>query len=629
MKRILYILAGLFLIAACEKEPIEQKEGNNYTLDEVVKCNAVEDDINSFLFDMTLKGQGYTISMSFKNHIEALPEGEYKVSNDLSAERNCTLTLNDGKSDKNITHGKVKFAANNGLYTINVDLVVGAGAKYSFVYEGPINLDTDINPYKDVTLTKVVRSVASPYEDGSFRLDLVLSDDTYDVSVSLNYPEAVLPTGEYTASADLNSMSNCILSLNDGQTDHQILHGGIKITADNGRYIINIDAVANVTAKYALTYEGEVTFDIDFTPSTYSVLAIEANITTWNQNWQEEIIQGVSKYTILVLDSKDNTVASLELVSEPGKTISELVGEYNIGTDNVPGTLKAGANSWGSISGSYFYDNNTQTFITKGKVSITKMTDNDGIVYYSISGNELTSKNGSLDIKYVKEDQFHGTVIRNNVISSKKMNKSMKYSIYLPAGYEEGDTYPILYLLHGYGDENNAWLDKGNLMLTARSYEKNGGNPMIVVCPDGLTDFYVGRWENYMYEELMPEIENNYKFSGKRAVAGLSMGGYGSIYYWSKYPEMYCYAYAMSPAVDVNGTSQILAGKDKNSLPKLTIETGIQDQTTSLTSITELHDYLVTEGIEHEFITRDGSHDWTFWQVCLPKALAKCGESFE
>lgn len=629
MKKFLYLLASIILIAACGKEPVEQTGQNVYTLDEVVNCKAVEDDINSFLIDLSLQGQGYNVSMAFKNNIEALPEGEYTVSSDLSSEKNCKLTLNDGKSDKEITHGKVRFALNNNVYTINIDLIIGAGAKYSFVYEGPITLASEVTPYKDVTLTKVISSVATPYEDGTFKLDLALSNETYNVTISLNYPEAILPTGEYTAASAINSMSECLLSLNDGQTNHQIQHGSVNISSDNGKYTINIDAIVDVKAKYALTYTGEIAFSINFEPSANTLIVKEANITTWNQNWQEVVIEGVSKYTVLVIDPKDNAVASIELVNEPGKTISELVGEYTIGTDNVPGTLNAGANSWGSITGSYFYENNTQTFITKGKIAITKMIDNDGTAYYSISGKEITAKNGSLNIRYVKEDQFQGTVIRNLTISSKKMNKTMKYSVYLPAEYEKGSSYPILYLLHGYGDENNAWLDKGNLMMTARSYEKNGGNPMIVICPDGLTEFYQGRWENYMYDELMPKVETDYKFNGKRAVAGLSMGGYGSIYYWSKYPEMYSYAYAMSPAVNVGGTAQILVGKDKNSLPPLTIETGIQDQTTSLASITEFHDYLVTEGIEHEFITRDGSHDWTFWQVCLPKALNKCGEAFE
>ena len=250
MKKFLYLLASIILIAACGKEPVEQTGQNVYTLDEVVNCKAVEDDINSFLIDLSLQGQGYNVSMSFKNNIEALPEGEYTVSSDLSSEKNCKLTLNDGKSDKEITHGKVRFALNNGVYTINIDLIVGAGAKYSFVYEGPITLASEVTPYKDVTLTKVISSVATPYEDGTFKLDLALSNETYKVTISLNYPEAILPTGEYTAASAINSMSECLLSLNDGQTNHQIQHGSVNISSDNGKYTINIDAIVDVKAKY-------------------------------------------------------------------------------------------------------------------------------------------------------------------------------------------------------------------------------------------------------------------------------------------------------------------------------------------------------------------------------------------
>ena len=629
MKRLFSLFLIILTFFSCEKGPEQKTQDRNYILDEITRSVITEDDIDSYLIDLALKGQGYNVSIIFGSNVAEIRDGEYKIGAAPSTSGTCKLTLNDGKSDKEITHGTVKVNRNNDIYTISIDIIVGVSAKYSFTYEGNIAFESEITPYKNVTLTGVANCIAVP-ENSSFRLELSLEGNGCSVSLTLNNGAAVLPEGRFAASQDYNTRGNCKLILNNGKDNYEISNGEVDIESKNGIYTIKIDAIVSVKEKYSLVYEGNIEFDIDFTPSANSVLAMEANITTYNQYWQEEIVEGVSKYTVLVIDPSDKAVASLELVSEPGKTLAELVGEYTIGTENVPGTLKAGANSWGTISGSYYYDeNNIQTFITKGTIAITNMTDNDGIAYYSISGSNLTSKNGSLDIKFVKKDQLAGTVIRNSVISSKKMNKSMKYSLYLPAGYEEGTSYPILYLLHGYGDENNAWLDKGNLMMTARSYEKNGGNPMIVVCPDGLTEFYQGRWENYMYEELMPEVESKYKFNGKRAVAGLSMGGYGSLYYWCKYSDMYCYAYAMSPAVDVNGTAKLLVGKDKSTLPSLTIETGIQDQTTSLTSITEFHNYLVSEDIEHEFITRDGSHDWKFWQECLPKALNKCGESFE
>lgn len=634
MKRLFCIFSLLVFAFACEKGPEQKSENQIFVLNEVANSTIVEDDIDSFLLNLSLKGEGYTLSLELKNNAAELPICELAANSGSGEIGNCKLTLNDGKADKEVTSGKVNIAADNDIYTININVIVGVSAKYSFVYEGTIAFETEIAPYQDIVLTEVESSVATPYDNGTFRLDLSLKGNGFKASVSLDNPSAVLPEGTFAAVSQISERNHCKLVLNNGTKDHEIVHGSVNISADNGVYTIVIDAVAGVSEKYALKYEGEVAFDIDFVPSPYTLMALESNITTWEQNnygsYSEVVLSGISKYTILVIDSSDNTVASLELVSEPGKTLQELKGEYTAGSTNDPGTLFKGANSWGSISGSYFYDEqNTQALITKGSVVITSMKDNDGKEYYSLTGNEITSKNASLSLKYVQVEEFQGTVIRNSVISSKKMNKSMKYSMYLPAGYEEGVSYPILYLLHGYGDENNAWLDKGRLFLTAREYEKNGGNPMIVVCPDGLTDFYQGRWENYMYEELMPEVESKYKFNGKRAVAGLSMGGYGSLYYWCKYSDMYRYAYAMSPAVDVNGTARLLVGKDKETLPPLTIETGIQDQTTSLTSITEFHDYLVTENIEHEFITRDGSHDWSFWQVCLPKAMNKCGEAFE
>lgn len=609
-----------------------EQDQNDNVLNQVVKSVVSEDEVNSYTIDLSLKGQKYNVSISLKNNEATLPSGEFTVAADLGAARNCLLTLSDEKGEKSVTHGKVNIASENGIYTINIDLVIGASAKYSLIYQGEIVLDSEVVPYKDITLTEVTSAVATPMDNGSFQLDLSLKSEGYTASLSINSPYSSLPDGQYVAASNLEAFGNCRLSINDGQKTQDINHGNVTIESKNGKYIVSIDAIVSTSEKYLMSFEGNIDFEIDFEPSPYTIITKESNITTWEANswgsYSEVVIDGVSKYTLLVINSQDNTIASFELVSEPGKTLSELTGEYTVGSDNEPGILFKGANSWGSISGSYFYDDqNAQSLITKGSLTIRCMKDKEGKEYYSFTGNEITSKNTSLNIKYVAVEPFQGTVIRNKVISSKKMNKSMKYSLYLPAGYEEGDSYPILYLLHGYGDENNAWLDKGNLMMTARSYEKNGGNPMIVVCPDGLTDFYQGRWENYMYEELMPEIENNYKFNGKRAVAGLSMGGYGSIYYWSKYSDMYCYAYAMSPAVNVSGTAQILVGKDKSSLPGLTIETGIQDQTTSLTSITEFHDYLVSEDIKHEFITRDGSHDWTFWQVCLPKALDKCGEA--
>ena len=490
--------------------------------------------------------------------------------------------------------------------------------------------ETDIQPEEKIyILDQVLESVATPNDDGTYHLDLSLKGHGFYVSISLDNAEAAIPDGTYKMVKDSTSSGTCRIKLNDGSAYKRVTSGEVSVSSGEGTARLTIGMTVNQVTEYTFVYEGSLAFDIDLTPSGNTLIVTKGDVLAYGVP-----VKGLSKYTVTVMDPSRNTIAGLEIVGKADRNLSELVGDYTVTSSATSaGTMVAGVAGWDSGSGSFYTDDrNVQKYITGGEIRIISTKDNDGTDYFSISGSGLTtnvSASDSLKLEFIIEDPSHGEIIRNSSISSTAMGRPMRYSVYLPSSYEEGTSFPILYLLHGYGDDNNAWIDKGKLLTTAYSYEKDGGRQMIVVCPDGLTDFYVGRFETYMYEELMPHIESTYKFNGKRAVAGLSMGGYGTLYYWSKYPEMYSYAYAMSPAVDVGGTSRILADKNKNNLPELTIETGIQDFTTPLAGITDFHDYLVSEGIEHEFITRDGSHDWKFWQECLPKVLKKCGEAFK
>ena len=222
-------------------------------------------------------------------------------------------------------------------------------------------------------------------------------------------------------------------------------------------------------------------------------------------------------------------------------------------------------------------------------------------------------------------------------IVSKNMKQTMKYNVWLPPKFDANKEYPILYLLHGAGDDNNAWLadgknayggvQGGNAASIAAKYVKTGGVPMIIVMPDAQMTFYMGDFEKYMYEELMPKVESEYKFNGKRAVAGLSMGGYGTLYYAMKYPSKFSYAYAMSPAASADMASMV---SDPKSLPGITVETGEADTTTPMTSITPFVDAMKQKGVSIDYITVPGyGHQWEFWRACLPHALEKAGASFK
>ena len=218
---------------------------------------------------------------------------------------------------------------------------------------------------------------------------------------------------------------------------------------------------------------------------------------------------------------------------------------------------------------------------------------------------------------------------------STAMGRDMTYSVWIPAGYDEKKTYPFLYLLHGYEDSNQnatwnrCWLDKGNAAYIADQYVKSGGVPMVIVMPNGLDKFYISDgYEDYFENELMAQVEKDYHCNGKRAIAGLSMGGYGTIYHALKYPEKFTYAYPMSPAADASWSSFADKQSDKSVFPAFTFEVGLQDMTVNNNTTKSLYNSLTKKGLTCEWVERDGTHDWAFWKGCLPKVLSKVGKSF-
>ena len=226
------------------------------------------------------------------------------------------------------------------------------------------------------------------------------------------------------------------------------------------------------------------------------------------------------------------------------------------------------------------------------------------------------------------------SLVVESAVKSSVLNQSMSYSVWLPAGYDKTKTSPFLDLLHGYeyGDQSRldrCWLDKGNAAKIADDYQKANGVPMVIVMPNGMSYFYQGDYETYMHNELMPAVEAEYKCNGKRAIAGLSMGGYGTLYHALKYPSKFTYAYAMSPAADTSMSKYIDAQSDKSVFPAFTIEVGLQDMTVDNSKAKSLYNTMTKKGLTGEYIEREGTHDWPFWQACLPKTLIKVGQSFK
>lgn len=136
-------------------------------------------------------------------------------------------------------------------------------------------------------------------------------------------------------------------------------------------------------------------------------------------------------------------------------------------------------------------------------------------------------------------------------------------NVVLPDGYDTDATtrYPVVYLLHGYSENERTWLDMGNLATFAADKE------VIFVTPGGDPDGWYSdwrngahQWESFHIGTLIPYIDANYRTIASRAgraIAGLSMGGFGSMSYAARHPDLFSAAASFSGAVDTTDKSPV------------------------------------------------------------------------
>ncbi|MDR1983838.1 MAG: esterase family protein [Prevotellaceae bacterium] len=261
--------------------------------------------------------------------------------------------------------------------------------------------------------------------------------------------------------------------------------------------------------------------------------------------------------------------------------------------------------------------------------------------------------------------QYHGKVFDDKVFKSAILGRDVNYTIYLPPDYDVSSRqYPVLFLLHGYDGDHTNWLHYGEMNRIADELINEGKiTPMIIVVADAKKTWYINnytnteRYEDMYITEFIPYIEKNYRTRGNksgRAIGGLSMGGYGSLLYSLKYPDLFYVCVAMSAAVFTDdevksrfkegesygfknlygGTAENLSEHwHKNSiisivknLPennkksvKFYIDCGDDDFLSSGNST--LHIVMRDLKIDHEYRVRDGAHSWAYWRQCLYDGL--------
>ena len=268
-----------------------------------------------------------------------------------------------------------------------------------------------------------------------------------------------------------------------------------------------------------------------------------------------------------------------------------------------------------------------------------------------------------------------GIVKEGLSMTSTILGRNVNYVIYLPADYETSNrNYPVVYLLHGYSDNENAWVQFGEVNLTAdRAIANREIPPMIIVMPDAQTTWYMNdekglvKYEDMFFQEFIPYIDKTYHTRAKkefRGISGLSMGGFGSLAYSLKHPDMFAACAAFSPAIWTDeevkaftgqtfaGTLQTLYGlnKDKNMLTPIYRKSSVLDLVAQLPKDQieqvrfyidcgdddflykgncTLHMIMRDRQIKHEFRTRNGGHSWVYWRTGILDGLKFIGESFQ
>jgi len=243
---------------------------------------------------------------------------------------------------------------------------------------------------------------------------------------------------------------------------------------------------------------------------------------------------------------------------------------------------------------------------------------------------------------------------------SKLIGSTLPYNVILPPDYDTSTTtrYPVLYLLHGLTGHYSDWASRSNVADHAAQYR------MIIVTPEGNDGWYTNnagipneKYESYILDELIPDVAQRYRTIEARygrAIAGLSMGGYGAIKFGLKSPLTFAFAASMSgafaitrvPEKDLRQLAPVLLklfgpmGSDTRKandifdlvenfpanqlavLPYFYFDCGTEDPlATVFTSNRDLAKLMFDKKIPHEFRELPGDHSWAYWDQQIPHVL--------
>jgi len=267
-----------------------------------------------------------------------------------------------------------------------------------------------------------------------------------------------------------------------------------------------------------------------------------------------------------------------------------------------------------------------------------------------------------------------GKVIEGQRMSSKITGYDIGYSVYLPPGYDASQrSYPVVYLLHGYSDNETAWVQFGEVnRVVDQAIASDEIPPAIIIMPDAKVTWYINnhtgtdRYEDMIFKEFIPFVEKQYRIRSNRefrGVSGLSMGGYGAFAWALRHPDMFSVCAPFSAAVYTNEEIVDYIRKDQKEwftsiygelskdgkLPQHWLDYSVLEMIERLPEKdisrvkfyidcgdddflykgnAALHVAMRDKGIEHQFRIREGAHNWTYWRTNIIHGLKFMGEVF-
>lgn len=266
-----------------------------------------------------------------------------------------------------------------------------------------------------------------------------------------------------------------------------------------------------------------------------------------------------------------------------------------------------------------------------------------------------------------------------NALNSRLLKYPVHYCVYLPASYAAGATknppqrYPVLYFLHGLGDNEQTLFNSGGWTLLDDLRQRHTIGDFLIVAPEGRRSFYINsadgsvRYSDFFLQEFIPLIESKYRVSSgrkNRAISGISMGGYGALRFAFSHPEMFSAVSAQSAALITespeeldsaarsgaplgkvlaavfgnpinvfhwrNNSPSVLAQRNAAALRKMAIyfNCGQDDNYGFEKGAAALHDQLQKEGVKHEYRAYPGDHSLAYFLSHFEEVLIFHSQAF-